>query len=254
MTPPWKIERAALGELDRNDAATVDAAALAVIADSNRDILAALPPPMVAAEVTRRAAKIRAAKKKARSRRRWLLAASMAAAAALCLVWAGGLVPGATTPPPASTDQKDLTTRIKGTPHLVIYRKRAAAIDPLQPGSAVTAGDLLQVSYVAAGRAYGVILSIDGRGTVTVHYPRAAADAAPLDQRGVVSLDHSFLLDDAPDIERFFFVVSRQPFAVEVATRAAARLAASPAPATAPLSLPAGIEQVPFPLRKVDSP
>ena len=66
------------------------------------------------------------------------------------------------------------THRVKGSPeaklvpHLIIHRK-GNNIEVLEKGSRAQAGDLLQLAYAAAGEAHGVICSIDGNSTVTLH-------------------------------------------------------------------------------------
>jgi hypothetical protein len=66
-------------------------------------------------------------------------------------------------------------TRIKGTvdgrPALAVYRRTPAGSERLADGDVARAGDLLRVGYASGGRAYGVILSIDGTGAVTLHLP-----------------------------------------------------------------------------------
>ena len=63
------------------------------------------------------------------------------------------------------------TDRIKGSaidrPALAVYRRTPAGSERLADGDVARAGDLLRVGYQPAGRDYGVILSIDGRGAVT---------------------------------------------------------------------------------------
>ena len=117
--------------------------------------------------------------------------------------------------------------RLKGLePHLILHRKRADGTEPLQNGALASAGDLIQIQYNGVSSAYGVILSMDGRGNVSCHLPEDCGDAARLDPAGgAVSLPFSIELDDAPSWERFYFVTSAEPFAanqVMMAVRAAA--------------------------------
>jgi hypothetical protein len=70
---------------------------------------------------------------------------------------------------------------------------------------------VIQLKYSAKGAKYGVIFSIDGRGTVTLHYPGGAETPSTLDAGGTHALDFSYELDDAPDFERFFFVTAHHP-------------------------------------------
>lgn len=141
--------------------------------------------------------------------------------------------------------------RIKGTaatrPALAIYRRTPSGSERLADGDIVRPGDLLRVGYTSAGRAYGVILSIDGRGALTMHLPPNGAEAVSLAQGAATTLlDRSYELDDAPKVERFYFITSTRPF--QVAPILAAARAAQGAPDT--LSLAPGLEQVTFAIQK----
>ncbi len=145
----------------------------------------------------------------------------------------------------------DSNVRAKGFhPTVLVYRHAGNSVELLQQGDIVKAKDTLQISYVAAGQKYGVILSVDGRGAVTVHLPESSARAAQLDQNGQVPLGFAYQLDNAPRFERFFFITSDEQFPVSEAVRSAERLASTPAAATAPLVLPKGLEQRSLLLKK----
>ena len=144
--------------------------------------------------------------------------------------------------------------RIKGVvaarPSLAIYRRTSSGSERLADGDIVRAGDLLRVGYTSAGRAHGVILSIDGRGAVTMHLPPVGSESAPLDQSKTMTLlDRAYELDDAPNVERFYFVTSAKPF--QVASIVTAARGARSAPAVLPL--PSGLEQVTFAIQKEGS-
>lgn len=137
--------------------------------------------------------------------------------------------------------------RIKGGhPLIALYRRTAAGSERLADGDIARPGDLLRVGYVSAGRGYGVILSIDGRGAVTMHLPLHGDQAAALSAGSLVLLDSAYELDDAPRIERFYFVTGTEPFKVGPLVAAARR--AGGAPDTLPL--PSGLEQVTFAVQK----
>jgi hypothetical protein len=142
--------------------------------------------------------------------------------------------------------------RLKGSgPALIVYRKTAAGSEALAPGQIAREGDLLRIGYRAAGHRFGVIVSVDGRGVVTQHFPASGGDAAELGAEGTVLLDSSYELDDAPAWERFYLVASGAPFAVATVKAAAAALEESPGAARPPeLRLPPGLAQVVFELRK----
>jgi len=210
---------------------------------SNERILAELPPADVAAEVARRlrVARLERERRRMRTARRIaLIGPAVAAAAALLFFFLQGGSAGL-----------DGGVRAKGDPRLELYRQRGSSAERLRPGALVGAGDHLQISYVAAGRKFGAIVSIDGRGAVTLHYPEHTGEAGALAQSGAVALPFAYELDDAPAFERFFFVTADRPFDVAVVTLAAQQLAADPRRApTAPLALPPGLAQLAYTFRK----
>ena len=169
------------------------------------------------------------------------LAAASLAATALLVFFA---VPRTVPDSPGGDQIKGMAA---SRPALAIYRRTSAGSERLADGDIVRPGDLLRVGYRSGGRAYGVILSIDGRGALTMHLPSNGAAAVSLAQGAATTLlDHAYELDDAPQVERFFFITSAKPF--QVASILAAARAARSAPDTLPL--PSGLEQVTFAIRK----
>ena len=145
--------------------------------------------------------------------------------------------------------------RIKGLkPSISIYRQNDGNVERLRDHAKVAEGDLLQISYIAAAEPYGVILSIDGRGVVTVHMPdtRYSGSAARLEPSGEVALDFSYRLDDAPSFERFFFLTSDRVFDVTLVVNAAKKLALKDG-MTGDLDLPDYINQCSVTLVKESS-
>jgi hypothetical protein len=120
-------------------------------------------------------------------------------------------------------------TRLKGMESgLYVYRKKNSGVEILKDGSSAAAGDLLQMSYISTEDSYGVILSIDGRGTVTLHYPRNLGAEPKLKTNSKVILPYAYELDDAPDFERFFLILSPSIIDVKEVMHAAELLARSP--------------------------
>jgi hypothetical protein len=145
--------------------------------------------------------------------------------------------------------------RIKGlTPALAVYRRTAHGSETLADGAVARSGDLLRVGYRAAGKPYGVILSIDGRGSVTVHLPPNAERAAALKRDSTVLLDQAYELDDAPQWERFYFITGDTPFAVAPIVEAARTAAADHRSPPASLPLPHGLDQSTFSVQKEARP
>ena len=193
-------------------------------------------------------------------RRRWipLTALGVPLAAGLIAIVVPGLDTTRETGSPgltAAPGESGSTERSKGSPgrasvgspRLLIHRQTDAGSEALAPGARVQRGDLLQLSYSAAGMRYGAVMSVDGRGVVTQHLPEAGAHAVALSAGSLVPLPHSYELDDAPDFEHFVFVTAPEPFAlapVEDALRSAPAV-----PGRVP-SLPNPLSVIPFTVRK----
>jgi hypothetical protein len=248
-TPDWLVERLALGELDQLAADDVrrrlaaegrDAdAEVAALAASSREILEAHPPARVAAAV------------RARGRR-----PSRGFLAALPLVLAGAAAL-ALLAKPAKYDTTDRSPALEDTifkgstePVLGVYRHRDGGDERLGDGAPAAPGDLVQLTYRAGNQRFGALLSVDGRGQVTMHWPEGAATAGRLSEKGEVRLPSAYELDDAPAFERFFLVTSDAPFPIAAVVDAARALAAKPHAARAPLPLPASLRQASLTLAK----
>src|SRR5262249_21389863 len=149
------------------------------------------------------------------------LAAAAVSAAALAVV----LAPHTSN---IEADGPD-TTRPKGLqPSLKLFRLSIdGGIEELANGATARAGDDVQLRYVPVGVRYGVVLSIDGHATVTVHFPSTPQGSTSLGN-GTTSLPRAFELDDAPRFERFILLGCDAPPDVAAVTSAARELAKSP--------------------------
>jgi anti-sigma factor RsiW len=256
-TPDWLLERIALGELPPEALAEARArlarepggeARLAALEAENERLLARLPPATVAREVQLRLAREEAARRAPPSRPLLSALALVPVLAVLLLVLAR---PGEPSGPPSEAPTLTEVTRVKGlSPRLGVYRQGPAGAEALSEGALATAGDVVQLTYVAAGAPYGVILSLDGRGTLTLHVPEAGGEAARLEPSGTHALPRAYSLDDAPAFERFFFITSSHPFPLEEVLAAARELATSDDARTAPLPLSRDLGQTSFTLEK----
>lgn len=142
-----------------------------------------------------------------------------------------------------------------GPSHLLVHRKASAGIEVLASPATAHAGELLQLSYIPAGRLFGVIISIDGRGHVTLHLPISRSGSSRLASSQRAFLPRAFELDDAPEFERFIFVTANVPIDVETVLQAGYALGRDPAGArTLPLPLPAFCSQNSFLVRKQGTP
>lgn len=247
----WQVERFVLGELPPAEQRALARAAeedpvlrtrIEAIEASNREILAAHPARVAAAVIRERLGAV-PTRPAAWGRRLGIAAATLA-------VVAVGLGVLRLREPPVDVPAE---TRIKGLrPHLEVFRQTPAGIEALAEGALAREGDLVQLTYQAAGRPFGVIVSIDGRGAVTLHHPREGGQAARLEPGDAARLSSAYRLDDAPGWERFVLVTAERPFEVASVMEAATRLAETGAADTEPLALPSPLEQSSFTLRKDD--
>lgn len=187
---------------------------------SDKDILAQYPPTLIRAGIER---KLSAAAKPGKAAIAFPTGRTMRAfryaalSAAACLVLALGVFMAGN---PAGSDEVDISSQVasngeraKGIgPGIVVYRKSGEKAVKLEQGAKVAEGDIIQISYIAGGETWGLIVSVDGNGTITRHYPDAGNSAALLEQAGEVPLGFSYKLDDAPGFERFIFISSRTSF------------------------------------------
>ena len=260
--PDWQLERYLLrelppgleDELKRRLAEDESARArLAALEKSNREILSEYPPGVMSEKIEKRYREkyekqeqqtIVTRKRKVRS-----FAYALSAAAIILAL----LIPLRSVIRQGQNGGIPGEIRMKGakTP-LIVYRKTGDQITRLQNGEKARENDILQLSYVAVGKKYGVIYSIDGRGVVTLHYPDAGYGTAPeLDQSGETYLGYAYELDDAPLFERFFFVTSNEPFDIKVVEKAVKALASQTGKARKKdLNLPSGFKQYSIILNK----
>ncbi len=104
-------------------------------------------------------------------------------------------------------------SREKGIqPHLTIYKKNQQKVDRLSNGFTVCQGDTIQLAYVAAGKKFGVIVSLDGRGVITRHLVSSSDSSVSLIGPSEQILNHSYEFDDAERFEQFFFITSDSMF------------------------------------------
>jgi hypothetical protein len=234
--PDWLLERLAHDDLPPAEARRIRGllraepngeARLAALLASDREILTEQPSAQVAAEVKRRLAQANARQAAAAPRAKastwaWAMSGLTVGAAALVFVVGGmraGQRPVDGLAPP---DLEPEILREKGEkrPHLAVFRKSEDHADRLGAGAAVHAGDVLQLAYVSAARPFGVIVSIDARGTITPHLPQTPGTAARLTDAGETLLPNSYELDNSPGFERFVLVTGDAPFSTAVVNEA----------------------------------
>lgn len=263
--PDWKLERLALGELPPGEAKALMAQLqgtpgglerLEALEVSNAAILEALPPQDVSREVSRRARQAQgdaALSRKGLAKRVGPIVAALAMGAmALAIVPLSSQDSSVTGASQGGAEALEVT-RAKGIEAgLVIHRLQGRDVERLSDGDGAAGGDVLQVSYRSAGAAYGAILSMDGRGVLTLHHPTRGRRSPALTSGGSITLPRSYQLDDAPDFERFVLITSEAPFDLQLVKDAARQVSELGDDAiSAPLPLPEGLNQVDFTVRKL---
>ena len=252
------LERYVLGELSDGEALELEEARardpgvderLKAIEASNVEILARYRPELMARGIEGRLGEGKGHPGKKAPGRVWGIPLGMAA----ILLVAFLALPRLAGPRPSDSWRGTDLTRAKGisTNRLLVYRNAAGGPERLAPGGEAAPGDVLQLGYELTARAYGAILSIDGRGSVTYHLPSGysggALRAPLLEEGGRPLLSSAFELDDAPAFERFFLILSSEDFDLDALDKAAHVLASDPGRAAAgALDLPSGLDQLSF--------
>jgi hypothetical protein len=150
------------------------------------------------------------------------------------------------TDKPDATEPRDRPVTEIATPSnrpsnengLRIFIKRQHARPMLlRPDDFVSAGDTIQAAYRTSGK-HMLILSVDGNGQVTLHYPESKPCATRVEPaQRFIPLHSAFELDNAPSFEHFFLVVSDEPLSIEALT---AWFRNIPYPQLADTTLPGG--------------
>jgi len=192
---------------------------------SNEEILAQYAPARMSRQIERQ---VRGpAALDLTPKRSWLRMLSLPVAApAVAVVAVFALLPMLRSQYAGEAPLLGSAIRIKGSPaQLSLHRKTPVGTEQLVDGAEVTAGDRLGIQYRVAEPSYGFILSVDGRGAVTRHFPDEGERAAPLEPGRPVLLDFSYELDDAPEWEKFYLITSPEGFAIDPVVEAASDLA-----------------------------
>lgn len=257
--PDWLLERYLLGELPRRQRRRLESelqrdpelrAALEELKRSDRRILSQYPPEQAIPRILGRAGLARPAAAPRRRRLAWVAAPALALAL-LLLVFLPPLLRSRLERGAADGDYIGRKGGVgpAAAPALYVFRKGSGG-EALADGAGASPGDLLQLAYDAGNRRHGVILSLDGNGAVTLHFPAEESGSTQLRRTGRTLLPRAYELDRAPRFERFFLITADGPLPVASVLAAARGLAAGDEAMTAPLDLPGGWGQVSLLVRK----
>ena len=216
-------EQYRLGELPPAERRKLEAdpafeARMAEMDRSDAEILASFPPSEMAASIREKADESGSAKILTFPGSRFVI--PLTAAAALMLALFLGIQDRS---PMSVTGDVTETVRIKGAsrpdrisrPEMILYRNSAAGVEVLNNGDRAVEHDLIQVGFKGGGGWWGAILSVDGNGVVTRHWPVEGDRAVPLGNSTEELLPYSYELDDAPVYEAFVLIWAETAFPLE---------------------------------------
>ena len=111
---------------------------------------------------------------------------------------------------------EDNGTRIKGLDaRMEVWKKTGDSAVQMQNLDAASEGDEIQLRYSVPEKCYGLLFSMDGNGTITMHMGDNNR-AIVLEPGKMTTLPFAYKLDNAPKFEKFFLLTSKAGFAVDV--------------------------------------
>ena len=118
---------------------------------------------------------------------------------------------GAQTMEVAMVDQND-DVRIKGlSARMEVWKKTGDSAVQMENLGEAREGDEIQLRYAVAEKCYGLLFSMDGNGTITMHMGEGNR-AIGLEPGKMTTLPFAYKLDNAPKFEKFFFLTSKDEF------------------------------------------
>ena len=114
----------------------------------------------------------------------------------------------------AMLDSQDEGTRIKGMDaRMEVWKKTADSAVQMSNLDEAREGDEIQLRYSVPEKCFGMLLSMDGNGALTMHMgsENHAVELAPGE---MTTLPFAYKLDNAPKFEKFFLLTSRNMFSI----------------------------------------
>lgn len=213
--PDWMLERYMLAELSADEMRRIRDAAIAssalagrigALERENGDFLARHPSlASLPARKETRTPVATAARRTRRLRRIWpALVPAMAAMFAVIIL---------NQPTEDMSLPETDGIRVKGGDDaLLVYQEAGPGkARQLEDGNTVSEHDRIQLGFRSASGVHAAIISVDGRGAVTLHWPEAQDDPTGVNKGQLRLLAKSYILDDAPQFERFYLFISENP-------------------------------------------
>ena len=102
--------------------------------------------------------------------------------------------------------------RIKGMDaRMEVWKKTGDSAVQMENLGEAREGDEIQLRYAVAEKCFGLLFSMDGNGTITMHMGRDNR-AVELEPGKMTTLPFAYKLDNAPKFEKFFFLTSKDEF------------------------------------------
>ena len=106
-------------------------------------------------------------------------------------------------------------TRIKGLDaRMEVWKKIGDSAVQMSNLDEAREGDEIQLRYSVPEKCYGLLFSMDGNGTLTMHMAEGNK-AIALEPGKMTTLPFAYKLDNAPKFEKFFFLTSRDTFELD---------------------------------------
>lgn len=103
-------------------------------------------------------------------------------------------------------------TRIKGLDaRMEVWKKNGDSAVQMSNLDEAREGDEIQLRYSVPEKCFGLLFSMDGNGTLTMHMAEGNK-AIALEPGKMTTLPFAYKLDNAPKFEKFFFLTSRDAF------------------------------------------
>lgn len=107
-------------------------------------------------------------------------------------------------------------TRIKGMDsRMEVWKKTEKGIVQMENLAEAREGDEIQLRYSVPQKCFGLLFSMDGNGTITLHMGNENK-AIALEPGKMVTLPFAYKLDNAPKFEKFFLLTSQKEFELDV--------------------------------------
>ena len=114
----------------------------------------------------------------------------------------------------AMVDQND-GLRIKGlSARMEVWKKTGDSAVQMENLGEAREGDEIQLRYAVAEKCFGLLFSMDGNGTITMHMGHENR-AVELEPGKMTTLPFAYKLDNAPKFEKFFFLTSKSEFELD---------------------------------------